>query len=115
VQGVALTDRAAILRRGRFSRVVEFVPFERTQSVGISQGPVARGFGVATLTLHSTHGAIRPVVDHLAAADVADLANQVVNRSRAARATAAPEQWLSRVRAAGLPVAGPVGAAGGGS
>ena len=115
VQGVALTNRAAIIRRGRFSRVIEFVPLERTQSVGISQGPIARRFEVATLELHSTHGAIRPVVDHLVAADVAELANQVVNLSRAARATAAPEQWLSRVRAAGLPVAGPVGAAGVGS
>lgn len=115
VQGVALTNRAAMIRRGRFSRVIEFVPLERTQSVGISQGPIARRFEVATLELHSTHGAIRPVVDHLVAADVAELANQVVNLSRAARATAAPEQWLSRVRAAGLPVAGPVGAAGVGS
>lgn len=112
VQGVALTDRAAVLRRGRFSRQVELVPLERTQSVGISQGPVARWFDVATLELHSTHGAIRPVLDHLTSADVAGLAAEVVDRSRAARATATPEQWLSRVQAAGLPVTGATNEAG---
>ena len=107
VQGVALTSRAAVLRCGRFSRQVDLIPLERTQSVGISQGPIERRFDVATLELHSTQGSIRPRLDHLAAADVARLAAEVVDLSRAARATAMPEQWLSRVQAAGLAVAGP--------
>lgn len=47
------------VRHGLFQRVTTVVPFGRVQHIDISQGPVERGCGVATLSLHTagTRGA----------------------------------------------------------
>jgi putative membrane protein len=76
------------------------VPHERTQSLGLQQGVIQRRLGLASFVLHSTPGPVAPRVDHLGAAIAAELLDEQAARSRTARATATPEQWM---RAVGVP------------
>ncbi|MET0788375.1 MAG: PH domain-containing protein [Cellulomonas sp.] len=98
--GVRVTERALVTRSGRFWRTVDVVPHERTQSLGIAQGPVQRRLGLASFVLHSTPGPVAPRVDHLDAGVAAALIDEQAERARNARATATPEQWM---RAVGAP------------
>jgi len=41
------------IRRGRFVRTRTVVPFGRVQHIDVSEGPVERNFGLATLILHT--------------------------------------------------------------
>ncbi|WP_315096465.1 PH domain-containing protein [uncultured Cellulomonas sp.] len=98
--GVRVTDRALVTRSGRIWRSVDVVPHERTQSLGLAQGPVQRRLGLASFVLHSTPGPVAPRVNHLDAAVAAALLDEQSERARTARATATPEQWM---RAVGAP------------
>jgi putative membrane protein len=95
--GVCVTDQMLLLRRGVLHRQLDVVPHARTQSLGVQQGPVQRRLGVATLTLHSTAGPVKPEVAHLADADVAVLLDGQAERARTARAGAGDThqgRWL---------------------
>lgn len=92
--GYRVTDRGLLIRRGRLTRRLEVVPHERTQSLGLSQGPLQRRLGVATFAVHSTPGPVAPKVPHLAAADAAELLRTQASRARAARTLAGPERWM---------------------
>ncbi|GMA35160.1 PH domain-containing protein [Demequina litorisediminis] len=70
--GVKATERALLIRRGWLVRDVFVVPHERTQSLGLEQGPLQRARGVATFTVHSTNGPVRPVAQHLDVADAVE-------------------------------------------
>jgi len=94
--GVAVTERALVLRSGVLVRRLVVVPHERTQSLGLAQGPLQRRFGLASFQLHSTPGPVSPRVDHLDARVAAGLLDEQAARARAARATAGPEQWMRR-------------------
>ncbi|ACZ31985.1 membrane-flanked domain protein [Xylanimonas cellulosilytica DSM 15894] len=102
----AVTDRALLLRGGRLVRSLAVVPHERTQSLGISQGPLQRRFALASFAVHSTPGPVTAIVQHLAADDAARLLDEQAARARAARATAGPERWMERPEPA--PTGGPV-------
>lgn len=91
---VVVTDRALLIRRGRLVRRVHVVPHERTQSLGLTQGPIQRRLGLATVVLHSTPGPVKPMVVHLDAADAAALIGEQARRARTARAGAGPERWM---------------------
>ncbi|MFM9275620.1 PH domain-containing protein, partial [Pseudarthrobacter sp. NKDBFgelt] len=86
---------------------------QRTQSIALHQGPLARRFRVADLVLHTTPG---PVVPRLAQAttEVAlSLFDEQSARARLARKRQTTEQWLRQVvpgdAVAGTgPVAGPL-------
>ena len=92
--GYRVTDRGLLIRRGRLTRRLEVVPHERTQSLGLAQGPLQRRLGVATFVLHSTPGPVSPIVPHLAAAAAADLLRTQASRARTARTLAGPERWM---------------------
>lgn len=92
--GYAVTGRALLARGGRFVRSLEVVPHERTQSLGLVQGPWQRRRGLASFTLHSTPGPISPAVHHLAEDEAARLLGEQSARARAARAHAGPERWM---------------------
>lgn len=64
--GFALTESAALLRRGAIWRHLVIVPFARAQSVALTQGPLERRLGVASLRIHTVAG---PVVAALGAVD----------------------------------------------
>lgn len=94
--GFTVTGRALLLRRGRMVKILDVVPHERTQSLGLSQGPWQRRLGVSSFQVHSTEGPVHPEVPHLDAADAAALMAQQAQRARTARAAAGPERWMER-------------------
>lgn len=94
--GFTVTGRALLLRRGRMVKILDVVPHERTQSLGLSQGPWQRRLGVASFQVHSTEGPVHPEVPHLDAADAARLMGEQALRARTARAAAGPERWMER-------------------
>ncbi|MCK9795130.1 PH domain-containing protein [Isoptericola sp. 4D.3] len=96
--GYAVTGRALLARGGRFVRRLEVVPHERTQSLGLVQGPWQRRRRLASFALHSTPGPISPTVYHLAEDEAARLLGEQSARARAARAHAGPERWMEGSR-----------------
>jgi putative membrane protein len=94
--GFTVTGRALLLRRGRMVKILDVVPHERTQSLGLSQGPWQRRLGVASFQVHSTEGPVHPEVPHLDADDAARLMADQAMRARTARAAAGPERWMER-------------------
>lgn len=96
--GLLVTRTALIVRHGRFSRTVLVVPHERTQSLGITQGPLERRMRVASLVSHSVAGpAGNPTAHHLDQIVVRTVLEQQADRARSARAHEAPEEWQRRV------------------
>ncbi len=94
--GVAVSERALLMRSGRFTRRLVLVPHERTQSLGLEQGPVQRRLGLASLVAHSTPGPISPRVDHLEASSALRLLTEQAQRARKARAGSGPERWMEK-------------------
>ena len=92
--GYVVTDRALLVRRGWLVHRLVIVPHERTQSLGLVQGPLQRVFGVASLVVHSTPGPVHPRVPHLSADVAAALLIEQTERARVARAGAGPELWM---------------------
>jgi len=92
--GVLVTQRALITRSGRLRRQVDIVPHERTQSLGLQQGPLQRRLGLASFVVHSTPGPVQPAVAHLAAPVAAALLDEQAERARTARAGDRSEQWM---------------------
>ncbi|BDO43491.1 PH domain-containing protein [Cellulomonas sp. NTE-D12] len=95
-RGVLVTDRALLVRSGRWWRSVEVVPHERTQSLAVRQGPIQRALGVATFVVHSTPGPVSPRAEHLTEQAAAALLDEQAARARQARQAAGPEQWMRR-------------------
>ncbi|WP_380169161.1 PH domain-containing protein [Jannaschia sp. R86511] len=98
--GYAVTDRVLLARTGLLNRSLVVVPHERTQSLGLAQGPLQRRLGVVTFRLHSTPGPVDPVVPHLSEVEGARLLREQGARARAARAASGPERWMRRERSA---------------
>ncbi|WP_296665980.1 PH domain-containing protein [Demequina sp.] len=98
-RGVRATDRALLIRRGRWERELFVVPHERTQSLGLTQGPLRRSLGLANVEVHSTQGPVKPVAAHLALEDARVLLDAQAERAREGRRHQTPEQWM---RAVGL-------------
>lgn len=94
--GFRATGSALLVRHGRLSRSFVVVPHERTQSLGVYQGPVLRRLGLATVGVHSTPGPVSPRVNRIDAAVAAGLVDDQAERARLARAAARPERWMER-------------------
>lgn len=108
--GVLVTRTALLMRSGRWGRSVVVVPHERTQSIGLQQGPLQRRLGLASFVTHSTPGPVTPLVEHLDARAAAELLEEQASRARQARAVAGPELWM-RAAHADLGAAGDVAGA----
>jgi len=105
--GFAVTEKALLTRSGRWHRQLDVVPHEKTQSLGLTQGPLQRRLGLASVVAHSTPGPVSPTVPHLDAAVARSLLGEQARRARRARATAAPQRWM-HVRPVDLVKAGDV-------
>jgi putative membrane protein len=92
--GFRVTDSALLARRGVLTRELDVVPHERTQSLGIEQGPLQRRLGLVSFVLDSTPGPVRPRVEHLAGAVAAQLMADQADRARVARSRAVDERWM---------------------
>ncbi|WP_285243508.1 PH domain-containing protein [Pseudarthrobacter sp. fls2-241-R2A-127] len=95
--GFAATETALLLRSGRWWRELVVVPHQRTQSLALQQGPVARLFRVADLVLHTTAGPVAPRLTQAGLDEVRQLFNDQSARARLARKRQTTEQWLSQV------------------
>ncbi|WP_043109750.1 PH domain-containing protein [Paraoerskovia marina] len=95
--GWSVTDRALLLRSGYFHRTLDVVPHERTQSLGLQQGPLQRRLGVVTFAVHSTPGPVSPGCPHLDESDAVALTVAQAARAHEAREHATPEQWMRTV------------------
>jgi putative membrane protein len=91
------TDTALLMRSGRWWRQLVVVPHQRTQSIALQQGPLARRFGVADLVLHTTAGPVAPRVIQADVREAQALFDAQAARARAARRRQTSEQWLAQV------------------
>jgi putative membrane protein len=104
--GFAATDTALLLRSGRWWRALVMVPHQRTQSMALHQGPLARLFKVADLVLHTTVGPVSPRLRQAGVEQALALFDEQSARARLARKRQTTEQWLTQVAPAS-----PLGAA----
>ena len=94
--GVRVTEQALLIRRGVLGRSLDVVPHARTQSLGVTQGPVQRRLDIASFALHSTPGPVTPVAAHLDALTAARLLAEQSVRAESARNTSGPERWMTK-------------------
>lgn len=92
--GVRVTEHALLIRRGVLARSLDVVPHARTQSLGLTEGPLQRRLGLASFALHSTPGPVAPVAAHLDARAAARLLADQALRAEGARNTSGPERWM---------------------
>lgn len=95
--GYRVLGRALLIRKGVLVRKIEVVPHERTQSLGLAQGPIQRKLGLTSFNLHSTSGLITPAVPHLSNADAAALLAHQNERASIARHGQGPEKWMEQI------------------
>lgn len=95
--GYRATDTALLLRSGRLWRQLVVVPHQRTQSIALHQGPVARRFRLADLVLHTTAGPVVPRLRQADAGQALALFDEQSARARLARTRQTTEQWLAQV------------------
>ena len=94
--GVGADDRVLVTRTGRFTRVTDVVLHEKLQSVRMSQGPLQRRLGLASVHLDTTPGPVNASAAHRPAAEA-----QGPGRRRGgagpgvAVAGAGPDRWMS--------------------
>ena len=67
---LGLDDRVLVSRRGRLRIVTHVAPVRKIQSAGITQGPLQRRLGLATLVVHAPPGPLLADAKNLDAADV---------------------------------------------
>ncbi|GAB3536827.1 PH domain-containing protein [Arthrobacter tecti] len=92
--GVAVTRTAILARSGAWWRALAVVPHERTQSLALHQGPLARRFKVADLVFHTTPGPVSPRVRQIETAQAWTLFQEQAVRAAEARRRSGPEQWM---------------------
>ena len=95
--GFAATATALLIRSGRWWRELVVVPHQRTQSMALQQGPLARRFRVADLVLHTTAGPVAPRLTQAGLDEVRQLFDEQSARARQARKRQTSEQWLRQV------------------
>jgi putative membrane protein len=93
--GVGADERVLVTRTGRFTRVTDVVLHEKVQSVRLTQGPVQRRLGLASVHLDTTPGPVNATAAHRPAAEARALVDAEVARARVARAAARPDRWMS--------------------
>ncbi|MBT2535933.1 PH domain-containing protein [Arthrobacter sp. ISL-69] len=101
--GFTATDTALLIRSGRLWRELVVVPHQRTQSMALHQGPLARRFRVADLVLHTTAGPVSPRVIQAGLDEARALFDAQAARAREARKRQTSEQWLAQVAPAAEP------------
>nr|WP_231728485.1 PH domain-containing protein [Arthrobacter sp. EPSL27] len=96
--GFTATGTALLIRSGRWWRHLVVVPHQRTQSMALEQGPLARRFRVADLVLHTTAGPVTPRLVQAGLDEGRALLDAQAARARAARKRQTSEHWLAQVR-----------------
>ncbi len=97
--GFTATETALLLRSGRWWRTFVVVPHQRTQSMALQQGPLARRFRVADLILHTTAGPVAPRLIQAGLDEARALLDDQSARARAARRLQKSEHWMESAAA----------------
>lgn len=97
--GYTATGTALLIRSGRWWRHLVVVPHQRTQSMALEQGPLARRFRVVDLVLHTTAGPVSPRLVQAGLDEGRALLDAQAARARTARKRQTSEHWLDQVRA----------------
>lgn len=95
--GYAATATALLIRSGRWWRQLVVVPHQRTQSLALHQGPLARRFRLADLVLHTTAGPVSPRLIQAGLDEARTLFDEQAARARLARKRQTTEHWLAQV------------------
>jgi putative membrane protein len=84
---IAVGEGAVYLRRGLLRRELSIIPLARIQSVELTQGPIARGLGLASVATHTVGGVVGTRlsgIERVQATDVfEDLAELVISSAGA--------------------------------
>ena len=97
--GFTATETALLLRSGRWWRAFVVVPHQRTQSMALQQGPLARRFRVTDLVLHTTAGPVAPRLIQAGLDEARALLDAQSARARAARRLQKSEHWMESAAA----------------
>ena len=92
--GFTATQTALLLRSGRWWRNLVVVPHQRTQSMALEQGSLARRFRVVDLVLHTTAGPVAPRLIQAGLDEARALLDAQSARARAARRLQKSEHWM---------------------
>lgn len=96
-RAMAITDTCMVVRDGRISRSVKFVPFERIQSLALEQGPWARRRSLASLHAHTVPGPVAVRLENGDCAQMRHMLQVVAARATEKRESEPPERWMQRV------------------
>lgn len=99
-KAAVLTTTMVMIRNGRITRRVSFVPHARLQSVAFQQGPLERVLKLANVKLHLVPGVVPNAVRHLPQQAARSLWELQVDRADMARDREGSEEWMLRVTAA---------------
>ncbi len=83
-------ERVFVVHHGLWSRSVEVVPHERTQSLRLTAGPLQRALGLATVHIDSTRGPVRIAAANRDGKEARATLDAEVERARAARRREGP-------------------------
>ncbi|WP_196717285.1 PH domain-containing protein [Actinomyces trachealis] len=98
-EGIALTGTCVVLRLGRFWRRTSMIPYERIQSLRVTQGPLARRRGLAAIHLDMVDAKMVRSLSNLSLADAAFVARVVSERALVRRSEERLDRWLTRATA----------------
>lgn len=76
-------DSEFIIRRGIMFRSLTAVPYGRIQYVDVNEGPIARHYGIATITLHTASAETAGSLDGLPAEEANRLRDLLAHRGSA--------------------------------
>lgn len=96
-KAAVLTTTMMMIRDGRITHCVSFVPHSRMQSVAIEQGPLERCLKLANVRLHLVPGVVPAVVYHLEESQAEKLWEIQVHHADLARDKEPPAEWMKRV------------------
>lgn len=96
-KATVLTTTMVMIRDGRITHRVSFVPHSRMQSVALKQGPLERALGLANVVMHLVPGVVPASIFHLEAPLAQKLWELEVRHADMARDKEPPAQWMQRV------------------
>lgn len=96
-------------RQGWVTRDLVLVPHAKPQSMRITQGPLQRRLGLASMGIDTTKGPVTVVALHRDAGEARAMLDREVELERAARTAAGPDRWEQRGRATTAAAAAPSG------
>ena len=86
-----------VVRDGWVVRTAAFAPYERIQSVLVSEGPIAKAMDLASVTACLVPGPVNLTISHLSGGDSIAVSDELVKMSRQLRGSEPPERWFRRV------------------